>query len=40
VKYSTLKDEAQDLTRKLTFFGKKYEDAKREVRKKDFLEKF
>lgn len=33
VKYATLKEEAEDLTRKLKIFGKKYQEAKREVRK-------
>ncbi|CAF0770762.1 unnamed protein product [Adineta steineri] len=31
VKYTTLKEEAEDLTRKLKIFGKKYQDAKREL---------
>jgi hypothetical protein len=35
VKYATLKEEAQDLTRKLKIFGKKYQDAKQEVKKNE-----
>ncbi|UJR28430.1 hypothetical protein I4U23_009670 [Adineta vaga] len=31
VKYTTLKEEAEDLTRKLNVFGKKYQDGKREL---------
>ncbi|CAF2739717.1 unnamed protein product [Rotaria sp. Silwood2] len=31
VKYATLKEEAEDLTRKLKIFGKKYQEAKREL---------
>lgn len=40
VKYTTLKEEAEDLTRKLKIFGKKYQDAKREVIQFIFLTKF
>ncbi|CAF5040104.1 unnamed protein product, partial [Rotaria magnacalcarata] len=31
VKYATLKEEAEDLTRKLKIFGKKYQESKREL---------